>query len=65
MFNEFYSQVLRRQYERESAQAHVTVQTKFNYAWGLVKSPLRDNQVEGVRLLQGEHVYNLRSSLLF
>ncbi|KAK7466453.1 Mitochondrial fission 1 protein [Stygiomarasmius scandens] len=45
-------EVLRLQYERELAQAHVTVQTKFNYAWGLVKSPLKDHQVEGVRLLQ-------------
>lgn len=46
-------QVLRVQYQKEQAQAHVTVQTKFNYAWGLVKSPVRDHQVEGVRLLQG------------
>ncbi|ESK94889.1 mitochondrial membrane fission protein [Moniliophthora roreri MCA 2997] len=45
-------EVLRLQYERESLQAHVTVQTKFNYAWGLVKSPLREHQVEGVKLLQ-------------
>lgn len=47
------SQVLRIQYQKELAQAHVTVQTKFNYAWGLVKSPMREHQVEGVRLLQG------------
>ena len=47
------TQVLRLQYQRELAQAHVTVQTKFNYAWGLVKSPVRAEQVEGVRLLQG------------
>lgn len=46
-------QVLRKQHEKEVAQAHVTVQTKFNYAWGLVKSPMREHQVEGVRLLQG------------
>ncbi|KAF9466059.1 hypothetical protein BDZ94DRAFT_1213364 [Collybia nuda] len=45
-------EVLRIQHEKEQAQAHVTVQTKFNYAWGLVKSPIRDHQVEGVRLLQ-------------
>jgi len=45
-------EVLRLQYEKELAQSHVTVQTKFNYAWGLVKSPVRDHQVEGVRLLQ-------------
>jgi fission 1 protein len=46
-------QVLRLQYEKELAQSHVTVQTKFNYSWGLVKSPVRNHQVEGVRLLQG------------
>ncbi|THU99123.1 mitochondrial fission 1 protein [Dendrothele bispora CBS 962.96] len=45
-------EVLRLQYEKELSLAHVTVQTKFNYAWGLVKSPLRDHQVEGVKLLQ-------------
>ncbi|KAF9072263.1 hypothetical protein BDP27DRAFT_1217827 [Rhodocollybia butyracea] len=45
-------EVLRIQYEREQLQAHITVQTKFNYSWGLVKSPLREHQVEGVRLLQ-------------
>ncbi|KAE9401100.1 mitochondrial fission 1 protein [Gymnopus androsaceus JB14] len=42
-------EVLRLQYEREQLQAHVTVQTKFNYAWGLVKSPLREHQVEPAR----------------
>ncbi|KAF8636391.1 hypothetical protein AX17_003573 [Amanita inopinata Kibby_2008] len=45
-------EVLRLQYQKELAQAHVTVQTKFNYSWGLVKSPVREHQVEGVRLLQ-------------
>ncbi|KAJ6621356.1 hypothetical protein B0H10DRAFT_2018129 [Mycena sp. CBHHK59/15] len=45
-------EVLRLQYQKELAQGYVTVQTKFNYAWGLVKSPIRDHQVEGVRLLQ-------------
>lgn len=45
-------EVLRSQYQKELAQSHVTVQTKFNYAWGLVKSPVHDHQVEGVRLLQ-------------
>ncbi|KAH9044021.1 hypothetical protein EDB84DRAFT_1471412 [Lactarius hengduanensis] len=44
-------QVLRTQYEKELAQSHVTTQTKFNYAWGLVKSPIREHQVEGVQLL--------------
>ncbi|EPQ56479.1 mitochondrial fission 1 protein [Gloeophyllum trabeum ATCC 11539] len=45
-------EVLRLQYEKEVEAGHVTVQTKFNYAWGLVKSPVREDQVEGVRLLQ-------------
>ncbi|KAJ7355403.1 hypothetical protein DFH08DRAFT_689728 [Mycena albidolilacea] len=45
-------EVLRLQYQKELAQGYVTVQTKFNYAWGLVKAPIRDHQVEGVRLLQ-------------
>ncbi|KAI6044337.1 hypothetical protein EDC04DRAFT_428872 [Pisolithus marmoratus] len=45
-------EVLRSQYQKELAQSHVTVQTKFNYAWGLVKSPVNEHQVEGVRLLQ-------------
>ncbi|KAI0343238.1 mitochondrial fission 1 protein [Trametopsis cervina] len=45
-------EVLRTQYQREQAQAHITIQTKFNYAWGLVKSPMREHQSEGVRLLQ-------------
>ncbi|CCM00257.1 uncharacterized protein FIBRA_02287 [Fibroporia radiculosa] len=45
-------EVLRLQYQKELSQAHVSIQTKFNYAWGLVKSPMREHQVEGVRLLQ-------------
>lgn len=49
----FLAKVLRTQYSKEQAQGHVTIQTKFNYAWGLVKSPLREHQVEGVRILQG------------
>ncbi|KAI8996559.1 mitochondrial fission 1 protein [Trametes punicea] len=49
-FDDF--EVLRLQYQKELAQSHVTVQTTFNYAWGLVKSPTREHQVEGVRLLQ-------------
>lgn len=63
LFNELLYQVLRKQHEKELSQVHVTVQTKFNYAWGLVKSPLRDHQVEGVRLLQGEQIHMLRISL--
>ncbi|KAI0027802.1 hypothetical protein K488DRAFT_80970 [Vararia minispora EC-137] len=45
-------EVLRKQYVKEVEAGHVTVQTRFNYAWGLVKSPKREHQVEGVRLLQ-------------
>ncbi|KAJ1650446.1 mitochondrial membrane protein [Dispira simplex] len=41
--------VLRRQYEREGQQ--VSVQTKFNYAWGLVKSNYRKDQEKGVSFL--------------
>ncbi|KAF1992286.1 mitochondrial fission 1 protein [Aulographum hederae CBS 113979] len=42
-------QVLRSQYEKEGE--YVGIQTKFNYAWGLIKSPHRPSQQEGVRLL--------------
>ncbi|KAK2746790.1 mitochondrial membrane protein [Myotisia sp. PD_48] len=42
-------QVLRAQYEKEGD--YVGVQTKFNYAWGLIKSNNRPEQQEGVRLL--------------
>ncbi|MCJ1316791.1 mitochondrial membrane protein [Xylographa vitiligo] len=42
-------QVLRGQYEKEGD--FVGVQTKFNYAWGLIKSNNRGEQQEGVRLL--------------
>ena len=45
--------VLRQQYADESTKGWVSVQTKFNYAWGSVKS---DNHVEvgeGVALLMG------------
>ncbi|KAH7327951.1 mitochondria fission 1 protein, partial [Stachybotrys elegans] len=41
--------VLRAQYEKEGDM--VGVQTKFNYAWGLVKSSSRNDQQLGVRLL--------------
>ena len=43
--------MLRKQYE---AEGHfVGVQTKFNYAWGLIKSDKRVEQQLGVRLLTG------------
>ena len=46
-------QVLQLQFEKEQELGHVSSQTKFNYAWGLVKSPKKEQQVEGVGLLQG------------
>ncbi|KIX07480.1 mitochondria fission 1 protein [Rhinocladiella mackenziei CBS 650.93] len=42
-------QVLRAQYEKEGD--FVGVQTKFNYAWGLIKSNQRSDQQLGVQLL--------------
>ncbi|KAK5070991.1 mitochondrial membrane protein [Lithohypha guttulata] len=42
-------QVLRAQYEKEGD--YVGVQTKFNYAWGLIKSSERSEQQLGVQLL--------------
>ncbi|RVX71846.1 Mitochondria fission 1 protein [Exophiala mesophila] len=42
-------QVLRAQYEKEGE--YVGVQTKFNYAWGLIKSSQRSEQQLGVQLL--------------
>lgn len=46
-------QVLRSQYLKEQEAEHITVQTKFNYAWGLIKSDRHDDQLEGVKLLTG------------
>jgi hypothetical protein len=46
-------QVLRSQYLKEQEAQHITVQTKFNYAWGLIKSDVHPNQLEGVKLLTG------------
>ncbi|KAJ6257055.1 mitochondrial membrane protein [Drechslerella dactyloides] len=42
-------EVLRRQYEREGQ--YVGVQTKFNYAWGLIKSDKAAEQRYGIKLL--------------
>ncbi|PVU93379.1 hypothetical protein BB561_003315 [Smittium simulii] len=42
--------VLKRQYEREGRK--VGVQTKFNYAWGLVKSMNKNDQKLGIELLE-------------
>jgi len=41
--------VLRAQYEKEGE--YVSIQTKFNYAWGLIKSNARSEQQTGVTLL--------------
>jgi len=41
--------VLRSQYEKEGE--YVGIQTKFNYAWGLIKSSERGEQQYGVQLL--------------
>lgn len=46
-------QVLRSQYVKEEEAQHVTTQTKFNYAWGLIKSEKHADQLEGVKLLTG------------
>ncbi|KAK4704466.1 hypothetical protein P7C70_g1735, partial [Phenoliferia sp. Uapishka_3] len=43
--------VLRSQYNSESAKGWVSVQTKFNLSWGLVKSNDRVEVGEGVGLL--------------
>ncbi|PVU87067.1 hypothetical protein BB560_006549 [Smittium megazygosporum] len=43
-------QVLKRQYEREGRR--VSVQSKFNYAWGLVKSQNRLENKQGIELLE-------------
>lgn len=47
-------EVLRDQFARETNQGHASTQTKFNYAWGLVKSRRREDMAEGVALLTGE-----------
>ncbi|KAA8895375.1 putative mitochondrial fission protein Tbfis1p [Sphaerosporella brunnea] len=58
--------VLRKQYESEGA--YVGVQTKFNYAWGLIKSTRRGDQQHGVRLLTEifrDHVERRRECLYY
>lgn len=47
-------QVLKQQYQTELASGHITTQTKFNYAWGLVKSKQRTDMSSGVGLLTGK-----------
>jgi fission 1 protein len=58
--------VLRKQYEAEGA--FVGVQTKFNYAWGLIKSTRRHEQQLGVRLLTEifrDHIERRRECLYY
>ncbi|KAI5779238.1 putative mitochondrial fission protein Tbfis1p [Geopyxis carbonaria] len=58
--------VLRTQYESEGS--FVGVQTKFNYAWGLIKSARRHEQQLGVRLLTEifrDHVERRRECLYY
>ena len=57
-----FLKVLRLQYEKE-LQDHVTVQTKFNYAWGLVKSPVHEHQVLGVKMLQGNFEFDIPATV--
>ena len=45
--------MLRSQYEDESAKGWVSVQTKFNLAWGCVKSNDKIEVAEGVAILMG------------
>ena len=44
-------QVLHDQYDAEAASGHITTQTKFNYAWALIKSTQRHQMLQGVALL--------------
>ncbi|CAG8594063.1 11746_t:CDS:2 [Funneliformis caledonium] len=44
--------ILRRQYYREVDQGDVTTQTKFNFAWGSIKSRKAPDQDLGVTLLK-------------
>lgn len=53
--------MLRKQYEGEGQ--FVGVQTKFNYAWGLIKSEKRQEQQLGVKLLTGRAPDELEGAL--
>ncbi|OQN95310.1 Mitochondria fission 1 protein [Cryoendolithus antarcticus] len=44
-----YAADAEREYEKEDP--YPSLQTKFNYAWGLIKSSTRQDQQDGVRLL--------------
>ncbi|KAJ2822466.1 mitochondrial membrane protein [Coemansia erecta] len=58
--------VLQRQFERELPRARV--QTKFNYAWGLIKSTSKREQRLGVNLMHeiyNEHAERRRECLYY
>ncbi|KAJ2778346.1 mitochondrial membrane protein [Coemansia javaensis] len=58
--------VLQRQYERE--QPRPRVQTKFNYAWGLIKSDSKQEQRRGVAMMHeihNEHAERRRECLYY
>ncbi|KAJ2727028.1 mitochondrial membrane protein [Coemansia sp. Benny D115] len=58
--------VLQRQYEREVP--NVRVQTKFNYAWGLIKSTKKVDQQAGVMLMKeiySSHRERMRECLYY
>lgn len=48
--------VLRHQFDAESAKGWCSVQTKFNLAWGLVKSSDKAFVSEGVEMFMGKHL---------
>ncbi|ODQ82127.1 hypothetical protein BABINDRAFT_165616 [Babjeviella inositovora NRRL Y-12698] len=41
--------ILRNQLSKE--QPNISIQSQFNYAWGLIKSALKDDSKQGIRLL--------------
>ncbi|CAO1619751.1 unnamed protein product [Jaminaea pallidilutea] len=43
--------VLEAQYQKELASGHASTQSRFNLAWGLVKSRSRDDTARGIGLL--------------
>lgn len=46
--------VLRQQYANEESKGWVSIQTKFNLAWGLVKGSTRNGEVaEGIAIFMG------------
>ncbi len=49
-------EVLRNAFAKEEEAGFVSIQTKFNYAWGLIKSTQRTDQILGVKLLTGSYL---------